>query len=422
MAAGSDENTRSELFQEARKLNLDDARRLLEFQLRLADAIAEAESRTRAAGEFDRHTFLLRRCGDSLVFRLLVPHAIRQLLGTASPRAHSVSGQGEAFRATRETAERYASDGHAVLLADISHVVRVGDVIVCDNPFVPSVIEVKAGRVAPQHVRQGRRGRQVSRSLGTIEYLKSDYAHIFGQPMPKIAVQSKESMQFGWKAVNDVALNAMRDGVAVVRVSEHDVILAVHAVDGRPVDVEPIVGDLERMRSPLMASHAVGLLNPELLSRPPLIWPIDDAPTIPLMEEQLILVHAIDLARFTDPLEEGFRVREVSHDRGFSTERNGEHGTASTRWIDDVMFGYATIESAVAALREMHDLTKAALDGLDREPPSIHPEAAQVESHELSFFEQPAVVLETKDARYKIDVQPRQKPTLERGGEESNLP
>jgi len=211
-------------------------------------------------------------------------------------------------------------------------------------------------------------------------------------------------MQFSWKAINEVSLSAMREGVAVARISEHDVILAVHGVEGRAVKVEPILGDLGRMRSPFIASHAVGLLTPELLSRPPLVWPIDNEPTIPLMEEKLILVHAIDLARFTDPLEEDFRVLDFSYERGFVTKRRGERGTASPRFINDVMFGYATIESAVSALREMHDLTKAALDAQAGKPSPASPKATKIDSRGLDFSEQPAVVLETKDARYKIDV------------------
>jgi hypothetical protein len=213
-------------------------------------------------------------------------------------------------------------------------------------------------------------------------------------------------MKFNWEAVNESATAALRDGVAVASVSEHDVMLAIHAVEGRPVNGEPIVEALQRMRSPVVASHAVGLLNPELLTRPPLVWPIDDPVTIPLMEEDLVLVHAIDLARFTDRLEDDFRVLDVSLDRGLSTERHGQKGVASVRFVNDVLYGYATIESAVAALREMHDLTKAALDGLEGQPTSPSPEPTLIEQHGVDFFERPTVLLEAKNARYKIEAHP----------------
>lgn len=386
--------------------DLEDAERVVAYQLRLADAIAEAESVSLESGQFDRHCFLLRRCQDALAFRLLDPHALKQLLGSASPRAHSLSGQGEAFRATRKAAERYAADGHSVLLADLSHIIRVGDLIVCDNPFIPSIIEVKSGEVAPQHVMQGRRGRQVSRSLTTIEYLKRDRGQIFGQSSSKIAVQSNESMDFKWDAVDDVTLAALREKTAVIQISDYDVLLALHSPDGDSILLEPIAEDLLRFRSPLIASHAVSLLNPELLTRPPLAWPINDESKPLLMEEELILVHAIDLARFRDPLEEDFRILEVSHDHGFSIERGGERGTASRRFINEVMFGYATIESVVAGLRELHDLTKTALESRAQgEPTQPDPKAIVVESLELALLDQPAVVMETNGARYRIDWQ-----------------
>lgn len=401
MLTSREEETRQDIYSAVRRLDLVDPSRLLEFQFRLADAILEAEADTGKTSGFNRHAYLLRRCQDSLAFRPLAPHALRQLLGTESPRAHCISGQGDGFETTRKTAERYAKDGHLVLLADLSHVVRVGDLIVCDNPCVPSIIEVKAGRLAPKHATQGRRGRQISRSLGTIEYLQNDYAHVLGQPIPKLALQSREAMQFNWNAVNDVAVTALREGIAIARISDYDVIIAVHAADGRPVSGDPILGDIERMRSPCFASHAVGLLRPEMLTLPPLAWPIDDAPILSLMEEQLVVGHAIDLARFTDPVEEGFRVLSASYDHGFLTDRSGERGTASVRFIYDVMFGYATIESTIAALREMHDLTKTAIEGLRGElPPQASPIA--IECQGLNLHQHPASILETRDARFRI--------------------
>jgi hypothetical protein len=396
------EETRHDIYAALLGLDWRDPKGLLEFQFRLAKAIIGAESDGPESGGFKRHAFLLRRCQDSLAFRLLVPHAIRQLLGTASPRAHWVKGQGQSFKIVQETANRYAADGHLVLLTDLSNIIRVGDLVVCDNAAVPSVIEVKAGKLAPKHATQGRRGRQSSRSLSTIEYLATDHAHIFGQSVPKLAVQSKQEMQFSWRAVNEVAMRALREGMATARISKYDVIHAVHAVDGRPVSGAPLVEDIKRMRSPCLASHAVGLLNPEILTLPPLVWPIEEEPKSPLMEERLVIGHLIDLARFKDPLEDDFRVLNVSLDSGLSTDRDGEKGTASVRFIDNVLFGYATIESTVAALREMHDLTRSELHGWAEEPPQPSPIASAVEDRRLDLCEQPAVILETRDARFRI--------------------
>jgi hypothetical protein len=269
MHTGRQERTRHDIYAAVLGLDWRDPKGLIEFQFRLAEAIIEAESDRPKSGGFNRHAFLLRRCQDSLAFRLLVPHAIRQLLGTASPHAHWIEGQRESFRIAQETANRYAADGHLVLLTDLSNVVRVGDLVVCDNAAIPSIIEVKTGKLVPEHAAQGRRGRQSSRALSTIEYLATDHAHIFGQSIPKLAVQSREEMQFSWRAVNEVALSALHEGIATTRISEYDVIHAVHAVDGRPVSGEPLFEDIKRMRSPCFASHSVGLLNPELLTPPP---------------------------------------------------------------------------------------------------------------------------------------------------------
>lgn len=400
-------NERCRLYQEFLNLrDIKDAERVVAYQLQLAKAITKAESVSRVHGQFDRHNFLLRRCQDALAFRLLDPHTIKQLLGSASPQVHSLSGQRDAFEVTLAAAERYAADGHLVLLADLSNIIRVGDFIVCDDPHIPSIIEVKSGKVAPQHVTQGRRGRQVSRSLTTIEYLKDDCGQIFGQSSEKIAVQSNESMDFKWDAVNDVTLAALRDKTAVFHISDYDVLLALNSPESDFNLLEPITEDLLSFRSPYIASHAVSLLNPELLIPPPLAWPINAESKPLLMEEELILVHAIDLDRFKDHLEEDFRILEVSQDHGFSIERNGERGCASQRFINEVMFGYATIESVVAAIRELHDLSKTALESHKHvELTQPDPRELVVKPLGLDTCDQPAVVLETKNARYRIDRQ-----------------
>ena len=404
MSSPIEATTRCELYTAILALpDLENANRLIEFQVRLADAIAESESAARTPG-FDRHGFLLRRCQDALAFRLLVPHTIRQLLGGASAQVPNLTGQGASFRATLEVAHSYAAAGHLVLVADLSHLIRVGDLIVCDDPFMPSIIEVKSGVVLPQHVMQGRRGRQISRSLTIIDYLKNDHGQIFGQASAKIAVEPNKSMEFSWPLVEEVIGAARHHETAVIRVSDHDVLLAVNTSGGASVSLEPIAADLQRFRSPLIASHAVALLNPDLLIRPPLVWPIDDEAKLLLMEEELILVHAIDLARFMDPLEDDFRILEVSHDRGLATERRGEQGTASARFIHDVLYGYATIESVVAATRDLHDLTKAAFESRSGDAPQhADPSEVEVVSLELPQLERPAVVMAAKNARYRIE-------------------
>jgi len=410
MLPGNVDNIRRRLYEGFRELRdvpqIEFATSLVAFQLRLADVIFDSESVARDPGTFDRNAFLLRRCQDALAFRLLAPHAIRQLLGSASPRTHSVSSQGVAFRATREAAARYATDNHLVLIADLSHIIRAGDLVLCDDPFIPSIVEVKSGEVSPQHIMQGRRGRQASRFIDTVNYLKNDYGKIFGEPLPKIAVQSKESMEFNWDAVNEVTEAALRNGTAVTRASDYDVFLSVFANESdSTVSIEPIRDDLRRFRMPHVASHAVSLLNPELLHRPPLVWPINAESTVHLMEENLILIHAIDIARFADPLEDDFRILEVSRDHGFSTQRGEERGSASARFIDEVVFGYATIESVVAALRELHDLLKSAFEsGADEEPPKADAEGIIVAPLGGSGpIERPGVVVDTKGARYRID-------------------
>lgn len=212
-------------------------------------------------------------------------------------------------------------------------------------------------------------------------------------------------MRFSWEQVESALDEAVRCGTAVVRVSDHDVLLGINASAGVPVSLEPIIKHIDGFQSPLISSHAVALLNPDLLIPPPLVWPVKSDAKHLLMEEELILAHAIDLDRFTHAIEDDFRVVDVDVTSGIRTERRGEGGKASARFINEALYGYAAIESVVAALRDLHDLTMAALTEPSSEAACRTDDRTGVEIVPLESpsLDKPAVVMDTKDSRYRIE-------------------
>src|SRR6185312_15874807 len=106
------------------------------------------------ADDIDWHIHLLRCCGDSLVWRLLHPHAIRQL-SKNQPRRPTLANQGTAFDWTLAKAREVAEAGRPVLVADLTHCIRIGDLVVATDPERPELVECKLSTRPERFALQG---------------------------------------------------------------------------------------------------------------------------------------------------------------------------------------------------------------------------------------------------------------------------
>ncbi|MCC7316592.1 MAG: hypothetical protein IT419_17515 [Planctomycetes bacterium] len=244
----------------------------------------------------DRHIHRLRLCVDAICFLLLHPHTIRQLQKNtgAPPRLTSQRGACEsALRVVREHAER----GITCLIADLSNVLRISDVVVCDDIEVPTLVECKANVPSPSLLLKGRKGRQTSRALGTLNYLQHGAAKIIGEEVPRLALDSKVNRKKCQDTIERVLEFGSRLGQWYEFVSPFDLVICVRPQpEASGVDMEPYMSLFADFRQPLVGSYAVSLWNPQLLIPPAIIWDLDFDHACGLMEEELLLIHVIDLA------------------------------------------------------------------------------------------------------------------------------
>jgi len=147
---------------------------VMEWQRRLAEAIIDAEQPPAEAdkAEAKRHRHLLRVIGDGLVHELLDEHTIRAL-SRHPGRPASLSGQGTDFDFVLDQASQLQSRGVMPIVADLTTLIGVGDIIgrtkgdgvmivECKNRAIPERIPT-TGRLA----RQRERGEQVESYLTT---------------------------------------------------------------------------------------------------------------------------------------------------------------------------------------------------------------------------------------------------------------
>jgi len=219
------------LFDRLNRINT--TRQLLTFQKDVAKAIVDAERRL-ARGKYDSeklqfHIESLRLYADTLVWWNLHPHAIRQLAKNPGP-VQSLLRQGDAFHSVLLHAERYQRETRLpILIADITNVLKVGDIVVVSDPESPQVVECKLKLPKPQHLMQGRTGRQVSRAIGTMQYLKEGAGKLFGQDYYEIAVESQHRSERNWEAIERVCSHALRVGEAYEEISNGDYLWAVQS-------------------------------------------------------------------------------------------------------------------------------------------------------------------------------------------------
>ena len=284
---------------------------LLDIQEAIADEIIAAELtlNDEQNEEAKNHIRRLRIYADGLAFQVLHPHVVRQLAKN-SDVAISLSGQKDAFNVVRLSARRHVNTlGVPVLISDITNVLKIGDLIVVTDDEKPLIVEVKSKLPAPQHLMQGRVGRQVSRSMSTQEYLREGTATLFGQDMLLTVSESDFRPERNWDAVTEVSQRALADGYASLELSEYEMLWAYPK------------GPPDRMISEIKSRHtgehltfagtSRGLMNmTDGIFYPPSVWPILPGLRFAIVEEDIEILHIVDMAAF---------------ERGNSVERSIEY-------------------------------------------------------------------------------------------------
>jgi hypothetical protein len=332
----------------------DSATKLLEFQERIVDQIRGAEQSIKAGrGDPDAlrsHIKQLRLYADGLAWRVLHPHVIRQLSKNAGD-APSLIEQREAFdRVLLSARRRVKEDGLPVLIADITNILKIGDLIVVTHPEFPQIVECKTRLPNPKHWLQGRFGRQISRGLGTIKYLSGKSVKVHGEDHVRVMVESVHKATRSWEAMASCVDAALDHGEGFLKFSEHEFLWACRQEDLSRV-VRRAGETATALASPVFIGTSLGLLNMfHGLFTPPIAWPLAPGPRFALIERELVLVHLLSGAAFAvDNGECRIRVGE-NQARPVSVSLGAKEYQLGVRFIYDVLYGFETVESCIRGL------------------------------------------------------------------------
>ncbi len=379
MIAGNElKSERYKLLQQS--VTADSSQKLLTVQIAIAKTIRRTEESMLNASDTTALQFHIRRLrlyADSIVWRVLHPHVIRQMAKNAVvPK--SLFEQREAFDLVLQSALRHFEQRRVpVLIADITNVIKIGDLVVVTNTEAPMIVESKKKLPKPQHLMQGRRGRQISRALATLKYLREGSAQSFGGDTHLHVVESQHKAQRNWEVISEVGLNALRDGWAEVVLSDHEVMWAYTRGHGNILQTE--IQKWHKETSPQFFGTSLGLMNrSDGLFPPPGVWPIPLDVRFALLEEEMILAHLLDLAAFECVRDGGEAIRvEMSEDSPVRVTTFGREYPLSLRFVYDVLYGFETVESCIDGLfefaRRLHETSLKVIGESSQGKPSMYP-------------------------------------------------
>jgi hypothetical protein len=333
------------------------ASELFEFQRAVADEIRSAEPvafRDRASPERE-HLKLMRLFGDTIAHATLHTHTIQQLSkhpGKPPPLSHGVG-----FNFVLKCAALVADAGYPVRICDVTNVLKTADLVI-GNPETPSLIECASdgGPTEPK----GRKARQLARMEAVRDILMTGEGFVPGTLAPVKVLNTSVRAEHNWDLVENAARQAQAEGVGVFG-TDGEIVCAVRSDSRQELELW-LSEEAHRLTAdfhePLCALVSSRLDDPLPTVPPPLGYPIPLDLRLCLLERDIRLIHVIDVAAFLEIEHDGVRVTELLRDRHGNLMQppfvfesaNGVVGACSSRFLDEVLFGFVTIESSAKTM------------------------------------------------------------------------
>jgi hypothetical protein len=297
----------------------------------------------------------------------LSAYAIRQLARNAGAPPH-LSRQGKAFDLAVDQMKAVSERGITTLLADLTNVLRNGDLIVCTDPDLPTILECKLSKVKDvRFERQGRRGRQLARLESIGSFLRTGRGTIWGEAVERMTVETVSVPRFNYREVAEVIGSALQHKPLTLLVSEHELFSA--ALAGEMADTAPLQGWGRNLLVPVVVGSSVDRVsNPWPDVPPPILWDLPAEQRWALMEGDLSVTHAVSADAFLGfAMEAGRVVRLVDATgvvpHGYEVQVAGDVLTIGPKFLIDVVYNHEAIPSAAARLVESAVKASALLKG-----------------------------------------------------------
>lgn len=190
------------------------------------------------------------------------------------------------------------------------------------------------------------------RALSVLRLLHKGSVTFDGDNARTVTVEVNTDRSYSWTHVEQACEAALEDGRGWAVVDASDVLWALRSdqddIDP-PVEVREVA---DRFRSGCVGLNSRMLEEPNPFVPPPLVWPVSQAVRWALFERDVRIVHVIDLDWFLQVEAPEGRIIDVRsngdflEDFCFVVDVGGSPQHVSKRFLDDVLYGFETIESA----------------------------------------------------------------------------
>jgi hypothetical protein len=300
--------------------------------------------------ELKGHLHLCHHLGDGLAWQLLGAHTIRQLAKNDGKPPY-LSEQASATAEGLETIKRLAGEQNvAALMADLTNIIRIGDVIVPNGSQCPFIVEFKKSPRAKEGGYANRGSRQLLRMKLTAEYLLKDCGTRFGTGDEIRAFELPRSAEYLYDQIEAVCTAALNDGFAVNIIDEFDVLFCIRADQ----DLGEWLQKTEPppFRSAMMGCHCRYLEDaPHPLLRPCPVWPVSLEVRKALLNRYLDLIHFIDPLAIVGFEQDGWSIEKLNEATDeYSLSDGTQNITAPCVWLDRWLYGFQTGSSTATGM------------------------------------------------------------------------
>jgi hypothetical protein len=251
-----------------------------------------------------------------------------------------------------EAAKTLAESGHLVLIADLTNVVRAADLVVCDDPERPQLIEC-APDMPQRFVERGRKGRQLRRAGAILEQLHYRRADHPDTHYPTVTVRVDTPTADTYGAVAEAVVQALEEGQAVITAEPGNVVWAIRD-DVEPIPPPPEVEEMMAAVGDGIVGFPSALLDePTFSVPPPIVWDVPPDLAFALMERDVRVIHLIDPRALAKVGTEDSHFVGIDRDSGsIDLLVDGAPISVAEHLLDDLLFGFQTIESTVQKMIE----------------------------------------------------------------------
>ncbi|MGW5557622.1 hypothetical protein ACWER9_10415 [Micromonospora sp. NPDC003944] len=340
--------------------DLPNSASVVDLQRRLLGEHAR-KGATRAERElFKRHRTKLRAIGDALAWLLLPAHTIRTLSKHPGRAAAAVAAEDAAF--VMRVVDQLFRAGRVPIIADLTNVLLVGDVVAVEPGGGIEVVECKNTRIPVRPPASGRLARQRQRGERLTRYLRESAMPYPQQTQPTVAAiadaldvpapsrtfpagQNLVAMDVDlpepnpeWLATACVRYGESPHGVGLVEIGAGDYLLITDRHEFDDDRVRDVVLALPPLRQPCLSVHFEQLNEPRPYCRSILSYPIDWEFRAALLETDLVMVRLVDLAIFEERDDDGIGLT-LQDGLFLRWTRDEFHQVFSNRFVDEVMTG-----------------------------------------------------------------------------------